>query len=893
VALSPGTRLGPYEIIGLLGAGGMGEVYKAQDGRLNRPAAIKVLPAHLKNDPERRERFLREARAVASLVHPHICVLHDIGLERDVDYLVMEYLEGDTLARRLEKGPLPIDQVLRLSLEIGSALDKAHRQGIVHRDLKPGNIMLTKSGAKLLDFGLAKLRPADRIAGADASATRAAPLTIEGSILGTLQYMAPEQLEGREVDSRTDIFAFGAIVYEMATGAKAFTADSQAGLIAAVLERAPAPICALQPTIPRSLDDLVARCLAKDPDERWQTATDLTFGLEQIRRGMSPRSHSAETQGPRLGRRGFIGAALAVTAAIVLAGLALLVWGSSSFSRMEQPPVRLLLSQHLLLPTTENGELPAMAISNDGQRVVYVAQHDGRRRLFLREMKDSEASLVAGTENAMTPFFSPDGQRIGFFADGYLKTVATAGGAPVVLANVLNPRGGTWGTTDTIIYSPSTDAGLWRVSARGGAPQPLVQPDPARGERGYRWPAMLPGDDAVVFVVATSKILSFDDAHIAVRSLRSGEQRELVRGGSFPVFMAPDSLLYARAGALLAIPFDPVRLAVTGTAQTVLNGVITYPLNGGAQYALASNGTLVHLAGSAFTRDSALTWVDRKGVSSRLKAPSLPYNRVILSPDGQRAALDIDGANASIWILDLQRPPMTRLTLEWSNNLPFWTPDGTRIGFISARGGRRTVFWQAVDGRSEPQRLVDHHASDIVGGSFAPDGKTLIYEERHPTSGSDLWVLSPIGTGTPRPFLQTSFNEQAAQFAPDGRWVAYVSDVSGRNEVYVQSYPDAGSKLPVSTDGGTLPVWASHGRELFYWNGNAMMSVKIQTSPVFSAAQPEELFQKKRGGSLGLNYALGPDGRFLMIEDLSSRQSEVPVTVTLNWRDDVQRRLAR
>jgi serine/threonine protein kinase/Tol biopolymer transport system component len=893
-----GQRLGPYEIVSPVGAGGMGEVYKARDVRLNRTVAIKVLPARLRFEPDLRQRLIQEAQTIAALDHPHICVLHDIGSDGDTDFLVMEYLDGETLAMRLEKAALPIDQMLRYAIEVGSALARAHRQGVIHRDLKPGNIMLTKSGAKLLDFGLAKLQPPVGVALAQVSSasTKAAPLTSEGSILGTLQYMAPEQLDSGRVDARTDIFAFGAVMYEMATQKKAFVGDSQASLIAAILEHSPPPISAYQPAWPRAVNEIIQRCLSKDPEDRWQTASDLTFALSRLKHDLfdagSPDSAAARPQ-PRHWRL----VTLAVASCALLLVTAYLVWTRSSPQPLQQPPAHLLLSRESLTPFTEMGPMPALAMSRDGQLITYVAEADGTRRLFLRNMQVNQATAIAGTENASQPFFSPDGRRIGFFADGYLKVVATEGGAPIVLANTGNARGGTWALDNTIIYSPGTDSGLWQVPATGGTARQLIAPDSEKGERSYRWPTIAPGGEAVVFTLASSQILSFDDARLVARSLRTGEQRELIRGGTFPVFAAPDLLLYSRAGALLALPWDAATAQVRGTATTVLSDVITYPVNGGAQYAVGSNGTLVYAAGGPSSRDSTLTWVDRAGTAKGLNVAALPYNRVSVSRDGRHAALDIDGANAGIWILDLPTQtltssplPMTRLTLEWSNNFPFWTPDGTRVGFLSAWRGVRTLFWQSVDGGGGPERLVLDHESDIMAASAAPDGHTFMFEERRQATGSDLWLMSTVGDRIPRPFLRTSFNEQLPQFSPDGQWVAYVSDESGSNEVFVQPYPGPGRKWRVTLEGGEEPAWAADGRELFFWKGDAMMAAKVAVAP-FATTRPEVLFRRNRAGSRGGSYAVAPDGRFLIIDNLRPPHGELPASVVLNWLPDVRRRL--
>jgi serine/threonine-protein kinase len=757
--------------------------------------------------------------------------------------------------------------------------------------------MLTKSGAKLLDFGLAKLRVRNGItASGTTSAVTAAPVTDAGIILGTLPYMAPEQLEGHDADTRTDLFALGALIYEMATGVRAFHGDTQAGLIAAILERAPVPVRTLQPTLPRVVDDIVMRCLTKDPEERWQNAADLTFALRSASQEVSGSAGSPDAvqrAASRSLRNVLIGAGIGV----VLASLAFALWLRRPVQIEERPPVTLYLSPQPLAALTENGPLPALAISPDGQRVVFVSEHEGVRRLYQRRLDTDGAAPLPGTDGAIQPFFSPDGSRIGFFADGHLKIVALGGGAPVVLAATVNGRGATWASDGTIIYSPGTDAGLWQVPAVGGTPRQLMAPDPEKGERSYRWPNILPGDDLIVFTLAMSQTLSFDDARIMVRSLRTGEQRELLRGGTFPVFVAPDLLLYARAGALLAVRFDPIRQEVLGTATTILDDLVTYPVNGGSQYALAANGTLVFAAGGSSTREAALTWFDRKGATTRLNVAPLPYNRVSLSKDGRQAALDIDGANASIWIMDLPKSaapssalPMTRLTLEWSNNLPFWMPNGTHVGFVSARRGIRSLFWQRVDGRGGPERLVTDHESDILGASPSPDGTTILYAERRQATGSDLWTIGVGGGAQPRPFLRTSFNEHSPQFSPDGKWIAYVSDESGQDEVFVQPYPGPGRKSNVSVGGGTEPLWSATGDELFYLNGDSIMAVRMATATALVSGTPQLLFKRRRAGSSGLSYAVAPDGRFLMIEDLPQRSSPV-VRVVLDWLEATRRRV--
>jgi serine/threonine-protein kinase len=847
------TFAGRYQVIEELGKGGMGEVYKARDTRLDRTVAIKILPPEVSADPVRRTRFELEAKTIAGLNHPNICTLHDVGEQDGTTFLVMEHLTGETLGQRLQKGPLPLDQALMVATEIAGALAAAHRQGVIHRDLKPGNVMLTKTGAKLLDFGLAKLtgRGEQLDAGHLASVpTQSIPLTGEGTIVGTIQYMAPEQLEGKPADARTDLWALGAILYEMLTGKRAFEGTSEASLITAIMSVETTAISALQPLTPPGVDRLVKRCLAKARDDRWDSAHDVADDLRWLRETSSTGALT-EVQ-PRRRR------------AIRLAA-----------------PVRFLLSDQVPA-SIESDPQRSFAVSRDGQRVAFVVERDGVRRVYLREMQTIQPSVIPGTEDAMAPFFSPDGQRIGFFANGRLKAVSLAGGTPVVLAEFVHARGATWTQDDTIIFSPGTDTGLWQVPARGGPARVVAQPDPAKGERGYRWPEVLPGGDAVVFTLATSDIQSFDDARLVVRSLRTGEQRELIRGGSFATCTATGHLLFARAGALMAVPFDVTRRVVTGAAKPVLDGLVTYPINGAAQYALGADGTLVYIAGQAVSRQATLNWVDTTGKTTMLGTPLAAYQAVSIAPDARYVALDIDAANAGIWLLDLERTSVTRLTLEWSNNAPFWTPDGARIGFLSARGGARRLFWQAAEGGALPEPLTPARPSQAGVGSWAPDGRVLIFSELTQESGWDIWTQAMGGEPCLKPFLQTPFNETNPRFSPDGSWVAYESDETGRTEVYALPFPGPGRKWRISTDGGTQPLWARDGRELFYRDGDAIMGVTIQTSPSFSPARPRLLFRKGSGTAQPYAYDVAPDGLFLMIEALPPPDLG-PLMVVLNW----------
>ncbi len=882
----PGKRLGPYEILSAIGAGGMGEVYKARDTRLDRTVAIKVLPAHLADRAELRERFDREAKTIASLNHPHICTLYDMGHQDEIDFLVMEYLEGETLAQRLQKGPLPLEQVLRYAIEISDALDKAQRKGITHRDLKPGNIMLTKTGTKLLDFGLAKLKqevaPATR---ESQLPTMKSAITGEGTILGTLQYMAPEQLEAREADARTDIFAFGAVVYEMATGRKAFEGKSQASLIAKILETDPPLISSLQPMTPPALDRVVKRCLAKDPDERWQSANDLTNEWKWVAEGTSAAGTPSATPVDRTRqlRRWALAGGLAC---LVVAGVAAaVVWF------LRPTPQRAVTRFTISLPAGQSLaalDSPALALSPDGTRLAYLATQGGIQQLYLRAMVSPEAKSVPGTEGAFAPFFSPDSQWVGFFVGPKLKKISVSGGAAVNLGDVpnLNFPSASWGPDDNIVFRYLD--GLGRISAAGGTPQQLTTANSKKGENVHAWPEFLPGGKAVLYVVGATSAALANAGQIVIHSQQTSERRDLI-GGTRPYYAPTGHLTYAQAGTLMAVPFDAQRLAVTGSPVPVLEGVLESPASGVAQYSFSNTGSLVYLSGGLQGTQRRLVWVDRKGAEQPLSAPSRGYRTPRLSPDGRRIA--VGATDGQIWLYDLARETLTRLTFEGGGATPIWTPDGKRIAYQSGRGGAANVFWQLADGSGSAERLTTSEYQNAPG-AWSPDGQVLAFMEIHPTTGRNLWSMHLSDRKT-RPFLQTPYNEGEPQFSPDGHWLAYISDESGRYEVYVQPYPGPGGKWQISTEGGAEPVWARNG-EIFYRSGNKMVAVDTTTHPSFSAGKPKVLFESLYVPSLQTshNYDVSADGqRFVMIKENEQATSAVQINVVLNWFEELKQKV--
>ena len=900
MAILPGRRLGPYEILSAIGAGGMGEVYRAKDTRLDRIVAIKVLPAHLADRPELRERFEREARTIASLNHPHICTLFDIGHQDGIDFLVMEYLEGETLAQRLVKGPLPLEQVLQYAIEIADALDKAHRKGVTHRDLKPGNIMLTKTGTKLLDFGLAKLRQEAAPANASLSdlPTAVDPATAAGTILGTLQYMAPEQLEGKDVGARTDIFAFGAVVYEMATGKKAFEGKSQASLIAAILEREPPAMSSLQPMTPPALDRVVKKCLAKEPDRRWQVASDLHDELKWIAEGGSQVSSHVTI--PAKGLRALRGRALMFGALLLVAAIAGFA-GWILKPTTGQPVTRTVIS----LPTGQQlagfDDGPALALSSDGTHLVYVARQGGVQQLYLRAMDSLESKPIPGTEDAINPFFSPDGQWLGFFAGGKLKKVSMSGGAALTLGYVATPLGASWSSLGMILFSPSANSVLFQVPDVGGTPQRLTHFEKA--DTSHRWPEFLPGGRAVLFAAGPTAA-TFTDGQVAVQSIETGQRRNLIQGGMDPRYLPPGHLVYAQGGSLMAMPFDPQRLAAMGAAVPVVDGVLQSLSTGAAQYSVSEAGSLVYVAGGLESAQSRLVWVNRNGAEKPLAAPAHAYSAPRISPDGRRVAVGIVEQETQTWMYDLSRNALTRLTFDGNYNfLPVWTPDGKRIAFISNKGGPLNIFWQLADGSGGLERLT---TSEYIHTpqSFSGDGKLLAYYEVNPTTQRDIWVLS---MGDPSPaaarsgqvrgsqlFLRTPFDESGPRFSPDGHWLTYVSNESGRYEVYVQPYPGPGGKWQISTEGGTEPVWNPNGRELFYRSGDKMMAVEISTQPSFTVDKPRMLFEGKYEAPPFpiANFDVSPDGqRFLMIKPIEQSAALTQINVVLNFSEELKQKV--
>jgi eukaryotic-like serine/threonine-protein kinase len=878
MSLPAGMRLGPYEILSPLGAGGMGEVYKARDTRLDRTVAIKVLPPHLSASAESRQRFEREAKTISQLSHPHICALYDVGNQDGVEYLVMEYLEGETLADRLARGPLPLEQMLRYGIEIADALDKAHRQGIVHRDLKPGNVMLTKSGVKLLDFGLAKaMAPASDAVALSSLPTREKELTAEGTILGTVQYMAPEQLEGKQADARTDIFALGAVLYEMATGKKAFSGATQASLISTILRDDPQPVSQVQPMSPPALDRVVKTCLAKDPEERWQSAGDVAKELKWIAEGAAPGSAALTTGASGQRRRERL--AWAAAAVAILFGAL-----SAFLSRRSQAPEELM--RFTIMPPSGQGFFGFVELSPDARRILFLLQDEGgRNSIAVRSLDSLEMRRLPGTEDARGAFWSPDGREIAFFSEGRLKRIGADGGPVQTICESGGAFSGAWTRPGTILFTKEFGNPIVAVPATGGTPQPVTALDAARGEVAHFHPAFLPDGRHFVFV---ARNIDPEKTSIMLASLDSKDVRRLFHADSAAVFADPGYLLFARDNALFAWRFDPRSRELVGDTVPTLEQV---------HYATEDNFLSVSAAGNRvaylpwFMR-RRLVWVDRKGRELGTLGEIAGYEDVRISPDGGKVAVALrdpsHGQNLDVWVLDASRGTGSRITAERTDEFdPAWFPDGERLVYVSDHVGFYDLYERPASGGAE--KVLVRTKQDKLLPTISPDGRHLLMSV--PEGGTYTRVLTPLSErgDSLRLSGDSRFSEEHPEISPDGLRTAFDSSESGQREVYVQPLP-GGPKRQVSIGGGHTSVWNRNGSELFYAARDGMlMSVAMHLAAGrLEIGEPQPLFLLRLGVSGEVQYSrhpydVSPDGqRFLVVRRAPDTEADSAVVVT-NW----------
>jgi Tol biopolymer transport system component len=911
--LTPGTRLGHYEILAPLGAGGMGEVYRASDTQLGRDVALKVLPATFLRDPDRMVRFQREAQVLASLDHSNIGHIYGIVVSEDSRGLVLALIEGPTLADRIEAGPLPLHEAIAISKQIIEALEYAHDRGVVHRDLKPANVKITPEGVvKVLDFGLAKVLEDEPT---ESSLMNSPTLTVgqtrAGVILGTAAYMSPEQAVGRPVDRRSDIFSFGAVLYEMLTGQRAFGGATTPDVLEAVVKNEP-DWSKLPARTPAYLRRLLERTLAKDRKQRLQAIGEARIALENPQ-AEEPASATGAPSAT-VSRRQTL--AVASVALVAGAAVAALILGAYAYTRhlpvVSPPPVTRLLmgvqpAESILGgPQTNSQARPtrtAIAWSPDGRTLVFGGGRAGVEQLYARRLDQLQATPLVGTEGAVNPFFSPDGQWVGFWAAGDLKKVSTSGGPAVTICKAPLIGGATWADGDVIFFDASTmdRSGIWRVAAGGGRPESVAMPDASKGEFSYHLPHALPGGKALLFTM-THELQRLEDAQIVVRSLATGQQTLLTEGADAR-YVPTGHLVFARQGTLLAAPFDVFTLRLTGDAVGVVDEVMQ-AVNAkyadletaAAQFDVSPTGSLAYAPGGVFAEEPrSLVWVDRAGAVTPLPLPPRVYWGPGLAPDGQRVAFYTRGSEQRVWIADLRNGTSTPVTERGNPSFIVWTPDGSHVTFTDANP--RNLFWRRADGGEGPDRLTTSPNLQVPS-SWSPDGKVLAFVEINSTSGEHIWLL-PMdeGKAPPRPWLNTVFSESQPDWSPDGRWIAYTSNESGRSEVYVQSYPGPGARYTVSRDGGNSPAWAHDGHELFYLEPGTdekvtMMAVPVMATPRFSVGTPRKLFQGSFRVSDGSrSYDVTADGRrFIMVQP--REQAPLPVSqivVVQNWGEELKR----
>lgn len=891
MAIAAGTRLGPYEVVAPVGAGGMGEVYRARDTRLERTVAVKVLSSSLAASAELKMRFDREAKAISSLNHPNICALYDVGCENGTDYLVMEFLDGETLADALKHGPMPVDRALKVAIEVIDALERAHRNGIMHRDLKPGNIMLTKSGAKLMDFGLAK--PVSGLAATTAASgvsplfsaalTRsspASPLTSVGSIVGTVQYMSPEQIEGRDSDARSDIFAFGLVLYEMIGGRRAFEGKTQASIVASILALDPPPLKSIQPSTPSPLESIVSVCLAKDPDERFQTAHDLKLQLQMVS-GIDFNAPS-KVVAASTGAQRILWTLVAVLAlASILTGL----WAW----KLASVPAKVI--RGTIQPPAQGSfaTFNIAQVSPDGKYIVYGASVNGVNQLWLQSLDSETPQPMNGTDGATYPFWSPDSRSVGFFSGSRLKRAEVAGGPAQIICDILDGRGGSWGNDGQIIFGGRVSP-IMRVSAAGGQASPVTEFDKSKGHGTHRWPWFLPDGKHFIYMAGVTGNDSPRN-EMYVGSLESKSSEKLLAASSNIVY-ASGYLLYRREGSLMAQPFDAATRKIKGDAVPIVEQLKFDPGTSVGTFSGSTNGVLAFQHGTGLSGAQQLTWFDKTGKKlGTVGDPDTAYSNR-LSPDGTKVALSMVDAtgNADIWIYDVARSVKSRLTFDPARETdPVWFPDSKRIMFSSEReAGRGQIFVKSADGSGAEERFLQSPEISLPD-HISADGKYLVYTTRL-GNNTDLWLVPMNGERKPVAYLQTPFNEHTMHISPDSRWMAYTSDESGRFEIYVSAFPQAGGKWQISNGGGRDGMWSPTGKEIYYltMDNELMVAPITTTSTSVQPGVPKKLFAPAPVPGRKV-YNIARDGRILVNGFGTDKSTAAPLSFTVNWPATVRR----
>ena len=902
--LSIGSTLGHFVIRAPLGAGGMGEVYEAEDTRLHRRVALKVLRQDVAADPARRMRLEREASAVAMLNHQHVVTVHSLEEDKGILFITMELVDGATLAASLPPNGFPFDRTLRLSTQLADALAAAHARGIVHRDLKPSNVMITRDGtAKVLDFGLSRLA-VDPSAGKISTDS----LTIAGNLVGTAAYVSPEQIDGREADPRSDLFSLGIVMFEMATGQRPFNGPSPLAVLTSIAKDAPPLASDLNPAVPEEFARLVDRCLVKDPSQRMQSAVDLRWQLEDLAR-LNPDPQRRSPAKKRAAPRGMrIAAGLVIVATALLATTWSGLGGESGDSAAaDRRVVRLtvdLPEDQVIIPEFN----PHIALSPDGTQLAFTPLPGpiSIRRLDSLESRVLDSTKAPGFRGA--PLFSPDGASLSFIQENAIIAstrpffkAALSGGAPLTLTEYDAFHRGAWASDGRIYWTARYPGGIVRISDKGGAIEPVTELDLSKGERSHRFANLLPGEQSLLYTAAFDGINSYDEARIAMWDFKSRSSKTLIEGGTAATYSPTGHIVYARAGKLLAVAFDPARNEVTGAPVDVLDGVMTSADTGAAEFSLSRHGDLAYVPGRAAGGHRTLVWADRSGKTETLPLPPASYLYPRLSPDGRYLAVEVEGPNHDLHIYDFARGVLTKVTTDGQSHDAVWTPDSKRLAFRSWLSGGMTMWMMPADRSAKAVRL-DPSGTRQSPVSISPDGRYLAFDQKGASTRDDAWVLPLDGTPA-QPVAQSRFAEGSPKFSPDGKWIAYASDESGRSEIYVQPFPGPGPKVQISNGGGFDPVWLRSGGELYYRNDEKMMAVSIATAPALKVSAPRQLWEGNyssgSGSSCGMpgvtssNYDVTADGkRFLMVRDDDTAIYSTKIVVVLNWAEELKAKMA-
>jgi len=887
--IEAGQQLLHYRLIEKIGAGGMGEVWKAVDTALDREVAIKLLPDALASEPDRMARFEREAKLLASLKHTNIAAVYGLHEAEGTRFLAMELVPGEDLADRLARGPLPVEQAIEIALRMTEALEAAHEHGVIHRDLKPANVRVGPRGeVKVLDFGLAKaLAPAQSDPGAEGTDQGLSPTvtsqgTAVGMILGTAAYMSPEQAKGEEADRRADIWSFGIVLCEMLTGNSPFKEQTVSETLAAVLKSEP-DLSALPSSVPTGIRRLLDRCLQKNSRQRLHDIADARLEIEAVLRGDETTAADPAREKARATTRGWkIAATIASVVAVVALATHLPTFDTGAPPRTASR-FTLTISPSDSYSTLQNC---ALAFSPDGRTLAYAAapQDPGAiSEIYLQRFDRFEPESVPDTLGGYGPFFSPDGKWVGYFQGNAMWKKPVRGGSATRLATVAGTaRGADWIDDDRIFYSPNWFSPIFQVSASGGEPRQVTHL--AEGEKSHRFPSALPDGRAVIFTVGRADTDTFDDASIVIQSIASGEREVLVEGGSFGRFVPPDRLLYGRRGSLFVARLDVARLKLTGPAEPVLDDLLTSPTFGSSQFAVSRNGTLAYLAGSPELFNSRVVEVSRNGEFTELPLPPRPYSMAVPSADGKRLALRIDAANGQLWIYDTERGTMSRVTREWDADYPSWRLDGQALIYVLSKGGSSAIAQVQVDGTGEPE-ILWKGGSNITYTTWAPDGRSVVFSDVDPETDFDLWVLDLDGEPTVSPYLKTPAQETDPAISPDGNWLAYTSDQSGRDEIYVQAFPNPGRRWQISAQGGTGAVWSPSDGELLFKTGEEILAVPVELGETFRAGIPRPLFKlpNAQRGDDTRSFGVSANGRYLALLPPEGWQPTGRLHLVLDW----------